>query len=139
MLAYFERVNTALNARFFSVFGCQQRFLELIRARLRSRGVVLDLGVGSVDGSRLWAKEVGKYGSVVIACDRELEPLARNPNPQRLVADAACLPFPDATVDLIITDNMFEHLTDPGVVLSECRRILTHGGALIFATPHKYS
>lgn len=139
MLAYFERVNAALNARFFSVFGYQQRFLELIRARLRPRGVVLDLGAGSVDGSRLWAEEVGKHGSVVVACDRELAPLARNPNPRRLVADAACLPFPDAAVDLIITDNMFEHLMEPGVVLSECRRVLTPCGALIFATPHKYS
>jgi len=34
---------------------------------------------------------------------------------------------------------MFEHLVEPGVVLSECRRVLTDGGALIFATPHNYS
>ena len=29
MLAYFEKVNSNLNARFFSRFGYQQRYLDL--------------------------------------------------------------------------------------------------------------
>ena len=138
MLAYFEKVNSNLNARFFSRFGYQQRFLELIRARLRSRALILDLGAGSVDGSRLWADGT-KDGPQVVACDLKLETLSRNPNPRRLIADAGCLPFGDAAIDLIVTDNMFEHLLDPVGVLAECRRVLKRDGALVFATPHKYS
>ena len=34
-----------------------------------------------------------KDGVRVVACDLELETSSRNPNPRRLIADAACLPF----------------------------------------------
>ena len=137
MLAYFKKVNSNLNAQFFSRFGYQQRLLDLIRARLRPGALIVDLGAGSVDGSRIWAD--GKDGVRVVACDLEFETLSRNPNPRRLIADAACLPFRDAAVDLIVTDNMFEHLLEPAGVLAECRRVLKRGGVLVFATPHKYS
>ena len=139
MLACFEKVNSNLNARFFSRFGYQQRFLDLIRARLRPGALILDLGAGSVDGSRVWADGTTKDGLRFVACDLEFETLSRNPNPRRLIADAAALPFRDAAVDLIVTDNMFEHLLEPAGVLAECRRVLKRGGALVFATPHKYS
>lgn len=139
MLAYFQKVNSDLNARFFSRFGYQQRFLELIRTRLGPRALILDLGAGSVDGSRGWADATTKDGLRVVACDLEFETLSRNPNPRRLIADAACLPFRDAAVDLIVTDNMFEHLLEPVGVLAECCRVLKRGGALVFATPYKYS
>ena len=56
-----------------------------------------------------------------------------------MIADAACLPFRDAAVDLVVADNMFEHLLEPVGVLAECRRVLKQGGVLVFATPHKYS
>ncbi|PYX51730.1 MAG: hypothetical protein DMG76_31245 [Acidobacteria bacterium] len=137
--AYFEKVNSDLNARFFSRFGYQQRFLELIRARLRPKALILDLGAGSVDGSRVWVDGTTKDGLRVVACDLAFERLSRNPNPRRLIADAACLPFRDAAVDLIATDNMFEHLVEPLGVLAECCRVLKRGGALVFATPYKYS
>jgi SAM-dependent methyltransferase len=139
MLAYFETVNCNLNARFFSRFGYQQRFLELIRSRLQPGALILDLGAGSVDGSRLWDHGKTEVGLRFVACDLEFETLSRNPNPRRLIADAARLPFCDAEVDLIVTDNMFEHLLEPVGVLAECRRVLKPGGALVFATPHKYS
>jgi SAM-dependent methyltransferase len=139
MLAYFEKINCNLNARFFSRFGYQQRFAELIRSRLQPGALILDLGAGSVDGSRLWTHGKTEDGLRFVACDIESETLSRNPNTRRLIADAACLPFCDAEVDLIVTDNMFEHLLEPIGVLAECRRVLKPGGALVFATPHKYS
>ena len=71
MLAYFEKVNSNLNARFFSRFGYQQRFIDLIRARLRPGALILDLGAGSVDGSRVWAD--GKDGVRAVACDLGFE------------------------------------------------------------------
>jgi SAM-dependent methyltransferase len=87
----------------------------------------------------VWPDGTTKDGLRFIACDLEFEILSRNPNPLRLIADASCLPFRDAAVDLIVTDNMFEHLVEPGGVLAECRRVIKRDGALVFATPHKYS
>src|ERR1700692_2033338 len=99
MLAYFETVNCNLNARFFSRFGYQQRFLELIRSRLQPGALILDLGAGSGDGSMLLAHGKREDGLRFVACDLKFETLSRNPNPRRLIADAGCLPFRDAAVD----------------------------------------
>lgn len=40
------------------------------------------------------------------------------------------LPFDDASVALLLSDNVLDHAQDPGAFLRECRRVLAHGGSL---------
>ncbi|HQD15885.1 MAG TPA: class I SAM-dependent methyltransferase [Ottowia sp.] len=49
-------------------------------------------------------------------------------------ADLGALPLPDASVDLVISRSVFEHLTDPQAVYREMARVLRPGGRLVFLT-----
>ncbi|MCH7344169.1 class I SAM-dependent methyltransferase [Pelomonas sp. CA6] len=49
-------------------------------------------------------------------------------------ADLGRLPLEDASVDLIMSRSVFEHLADPQAVYAEMARVLKPGGTLIFLT-----
>jgi len=46
------------------------------------------------------------------------------------VANIYALPFADATFDVVFAHTVLEHLSDPGRVLRELRRVLTPGGVV---------
>lgn len=52
-----------------------------------------------------------------------------------LIADAASLPFEDATFDCVICTEVLEHCPDPRLVLKEIRRMLKPGGRVYLTTP----
>ncbi len=53
-------------------------------------------------------------------------------------ADLAKLPISDASVDLIISRSVFEHLTEPERVYVEFSRVLRPGGKIIFLTANMW-
>lgn len=54
------------------------------------------------------------------------------------IADLANLPLPDASVDLIMSRSVFEHLTDPAPVYREFARVLRPGGRVVFLTANMW-
>jgi SAM-dependent methyltransferase len=48
-------------------------------------------------------------------------------------------PMDDSSVDLIICDNVIEHLPDPPQFFRESRRVLRDGGYLCIRTPNRWS
>jgi ubiquinone/menaquinone biosynthesis C-methylase UbiE len=56
-------------------------------------------------------------------------------------ADAARLPFPDASFDVVTMVETFEHVfvEDRPLVMSECRRVLRSGGRFVLSTPNYHS
>ena len=49
-------------------------------------------------------------------------------------SDLCRLPLPDASVDLVMSRSVFEHLTDPASVYRELARVLRPGGRVVFLT-----
>jgi ubiquinone/menaquinone biosynthesis C-methylase UbiE len=52
---------------------------------------------------------------------------------------AEALPFPDSSFDLVILDNVLEHVTDRPQTLREIRRVLRPDGLLYMVTPKPFS
>lgn len=52
-----------------------------------------------------------------------------------IVADICRLPLADETVDLVVATGVLEHVTDPGALLLEIRRVLRSNGRLHIEVP----
>jgi SAM-dependent methyltransferase len=49
------------------------------------------------------------------------------------------LPFPDASFDVVMSFDVFEHIPDSDAHLREVRRVLRPGGAYLIQTPNKWT
>ena len=59
-----------------------------------------------------------------------------NPFPDEArVGDVVRLPWADATFDVVISNNVLEHLSEPTTVFSEVCRVLKPGGTFFAKTP----
>ena len=52
--------------------------------------------------------------------------------------DLMHLSFPDASLDLVITSDVFEHVRKPHVAFAELHRVLRPGGAHVFTVPLRH-
>jgi ubiquinone/menaquinone biosynthesis C-methylase UbiE len=51
------------------------------------------------------------------------------------VADAAALPFPDASFEAVRIDRALQHIADPGRIVGEMARVARRGGVVLCAEP----
>jgi len=52
-----------------------------------------------------------------------------------IVGDAHCLPFKDASVDMVLFKNVIEHIRNPDTAMKEIKRVLKPGGYLYIKLP----
>jgi SAM-dependent methyltransferase len=48
-------------------------------------------------------------------------------------------PVETASIDLLVSDAVLEHIPDPNVFFSECSRVVKPGGFICFRTPNRWS
>lgn len=60
--------------------------------------------------------------------------LPGNPHATVLIAPDGTLPLDDDSFDAVLSTQVLEHVTDPGVYLAECFRVLRPGGRLLLST-----
>jgi SAM-dependent methyltransferase len=120
-------------------------FYSQVNALLTPQDVVLDVGCGR-----------GAYGEDPVQFRRELRILkgkcrkvigidldpAGEANPyldefRRMDGDS--WPVESESVDICISDNVLEHVTDPDQFFAECQRVLKPGGHLCIRTPNVLS
>lgn len=49
--------------------------------------------------------------------------------------DLSCLTFPDESLDILVTSDVFEHVLEPDLAFAEIARVLKPGGMHIFTMP----
>lgn len=119
----------------------RDRLLERLDWVRLSPGRVLDLGAGT--GRALDALATRYPGADLLAADLVPAMAATASRRRRQVmavcCDAARLPLPDASVDLVFS-NLLLHWCPLDAVLREARRVLRHPGLFSFATlgPRSY-
>jgi SAM-dependent methyltransferase len=101
---------------------------------------VLDFGCGSGYGSNQIAQTADHVTAVDVADDAIA--YAREHFPRAnlefcAIEPSESLPFAGGTFDVILSFQVFEHVTDTSHYLSEIRRVLAPGGQLILITPDR--
>lgn len=71
-------------------------------------------------------------GAITLAKER-----CTKPNASFFIGDAMSLDFPDASVDVVICSQVYEHVPDPEKMIREIHRILGKGGVCYFAATNR--
>jgi SAM-dependent methyltransferase len=133
-----------IETRYQSLIDRNDPFREArYREGIRWRGVlrhfvdpparVLDLGAG--DGAIELALNTGRFRATSV--DREWNTVAPRLGVRRVIADAAFLPFRDATFDAVVCLETIEHFTDARAACAEGSRVLRNGGRVVLITPSR--
>ena len=105
---------------------------------------VLDFGCGTGYGTHRIAPGCERIVGVDVSDEAIGEATRRfqasNLGYQRIApAEEAPLPFDDDSFDLVLSFQVYEHLTDTGAYLREVARVLTDDGTFICVTPDRSS
>lgn len=102
---------------------------------------VLDLASGAGYGSEILRAGDARW---VVSADRSEEAFREAELPasgagalRGVLADAARLPFRDASFDLYASFETIEHVEDDRAVVQEARRVLAPGGIFLCSTPER--
>jgi SAM-dependent methyltransferase len=127
-----------MDRRFYPDFGKNwddHLFRGRILAVLNQDAAILDLGAGAGI-----VEQMDFRGHASRICGLDLDPrVAQNPMlDEGKEGDAAHIPWPDASFDVVFADNVVEHLDEPSLVFAEVARVLKPGGTFLFKTPNKW-
>lgn len=113
------------------------RWTRAIRALPFRTGRVLDLGCAFGHATRMLRRR--GYHAAGIDASPAYIARARQADPAStyLVADAAHIPFADASFDGVLFLDVMEHLADERSALAEAARVLKPGGTLALSVPHR--
>ena len=108
----------------------RRRILE----RLRPDMHVLDLGAGS---GRVRQMNLRGLAAKVTGVDPDSRVMSNPFLDAAVVASGSEIPFPDSSFDMVVSDNVLEHLDEPEKAFKEVRRVLKPGGWFMAKTPNR--
>lgn len=101
---------------------------------------VLDYGCGSGYGSAEIARTAREVVAVDVAADAVAHASSHFPAENLTfmhIDPSASLPFEDGSFDVVLSFQVFEHVTDTAHYLGEIRRVLAPSGRLLLVTPDR--
>ena len=115
----------------------QERRLELIRhwSAGRAQGRVLENGCGVGE----YLARLGKEAAFAVGMDIEFPRLkeAKKKNRNLVCAAGEALPFKRNFFDLVLSNEVIEHVQDDRMAISECAAVLVDGGRLVLFCPNR--
>ena len=99
---------------------------------------LLDIGSGAGAGAELIAKTAGiaHVTCIDLSFPALHEVRKRGFSPLVASAEGLKLPFPDQTFNIVVLDEVIEHLVDTDSIMAEIHRVLTPDGQLLISTPN---
>lgn len=110
-------------------------FREYILEVIKPHHRVLDIGAGAGIVEQMNFKGMA---SSIVGIDLDKRVLENPWVDEAHHGDASDTPFSDNEFDIIICDNVLEHIAEPDAFIKEVSRILKPGGLFMGKTPNKY-
>lgn len=132
--AYYERYWSAVGSGYVGGTdpALQTLFPELVSATTRC----LDVGCGDgLAAGRYLSEHAGSYVGVDVS-QTAVGKARENGLDARVIDDAAALPFPGDSFDLVLCIEVLEHLFEPAQAVREIARVLRPGGQALFQVPN---
>ena len=135
MLARVDTAGDGVDARPGSVFSKNWLVNRIVHQRMlsiagRARGVLVDLGCGHRPYEAIFGGHVNRY----IGIDLDLS--RYDAGAIDVLSSSEVVPLASESVDTVLSNQVLEHLREPGVAVSEMARILKPGGVAIITAPH---
>src|SRR5688572_18407662 len=112
------------------------QYLAIV-CKSRKNPQILDLGCGDGRCVAIW-NEFGKATGLDLSDEAMKAAKSRYPFLEFFQGDATATTFPSETFDVIISQEVIEHIEDQPAYIDECHRLLRANGCLILTTPNKY-
>jgi len=119
------------------IHNAQAKILRPVNATARPSRL-LDIGSGAGVGAALIAKtaSIGHVVCIDLSVPALIEVRKRGFSPLVASAEGHKLPFPDKCFDIVMIDEVIEHLVDTDSIMEEINRVLTDEGQLLISTPN---
>ncbi len=115
----------------------QERRLNLIRRYVPLEGrAILDIGCGLGTYVRRFRDFSPRVYGLDVDAPRVIEG-ARRGTPNLAIAAAEHLPFKDGVLDVVVLNEVIEHVDDDRAALREALRVLRPGGAAVIYAPNR--
>ena len=115
-------------ARFYGVLADDSvRMIEAHRSL--DAATVLDVGAGPPQFGAAFGAVNARY----IALDADPAALSESPRWAAVVADGRHLPFADGAVDVCVSSNVIEHVSEPWALADEMVRVTRPGGITVLS------
>ena len=134
---YFKRLVSKMDNHFYPAHSNNwdsKLFRDNVLLYLKKDYIILDLGAGS---GILPEMDFRQFVKKVIGVDPDNVVLN---NPLVDEAQVACgeeIPYTDSFFDIIVSNNVLEHIEQPEIFFCEVKRVLKRGGIFLFKTPNK--
>jgi len=145
MKSVYENAYPEVSAGGFTRVDGTLQFYVRVNALLKPDMHVLDFGAGrgrvASSGKPMHAQLCDLRGKVTRVTGIDVdEAVYENPMlHEAIVFDGGRIPLPEHSVDLVLSDHVFEHIPDPAHTASELDRVLKPGGWICARTPHSLS
>ncbi len=100
---------------------------------------MLDLACGTGYGTAILGTVAASATGLDISQDSVVKARRRygNENIRYVVGDSCALPFDDDSFDVVVANEMIEHIEDTGSLIDEVKRVLRPNGRFLVSTPNK--